>query len=595
MTYCSRQVKAGFLLWGLLMAAQPATAQITWTDVLSYRPPPAVPVLTPQALAKAAPDECFDGIGVDYPPLSSDGRCDTGVPKQNQGYVWGLAQAGIGTPAFEGDEVWFGTVANPLCGGASGGIIDPVPDLTVSWVCEYGQSMLARRPVLPLPPGAGDWRLPRAYSYNLREQRLTDRTPRDPIFQIVAGLRSAGSLGSMVFLAGPSFQSDVVFAAWDAASGSYLGACRATELNQIRQWITVNGVLYAGAGRDRGDGVLLRWRGSTADPFDGAPRVSDYCGFEIVGVLPAFPAYLANYDGKRLAASAWNQATLATGRAPQVSPAALAGGVYLGPVFGSDGSYTADHAGQRWRRLWVPELYEPDPVVAATTGGGAMTFWRGWLWFGTMHNNSSTATAHSRCPFPFCYGPADGPEESVQLLFQVSRAASIWRARIDPDGRPEVQLLYGQTELPALVPGTKTFEMKPTGWVPLHGKAGFGNPFGAYTWASAADADRLVFGLYDYRYVFDVRLGIVAEGGPIDPRRGYGADLWRFDAADAPAQPENLDGFGNFANYGVRNLLTLDSEAGFIAGTANALSLEPDGGWELLRLSPPPQAKRPGR
>ena len=585
-----------------LSALPTARAQITWSDVLTFKAPVESVAYMTERLAKYQADECFNGIGVDYPPINPDGSCNVGTPKKNLAYVWGLTQAGLGDASFAGDEIWFGTVANPLCGGAAGNIIEPEPDLTVSWVCEYGESMLARRPVRPLPPGAGDWRLPRAYSYNVNQRRLTERTPADLSFQSIAGLRSAGSVGNIVFLAGPTFQNDVTFAAWDAASGAYRGSCRATALNQIRQWITVNGVLYGGGGRDTGDGVILRWRGSVENPFNGAAAVSEYCGFEIVGVLPGFPSYLANYDGKRIAASSWNRTTLDDLSTP--AAVTFSAGIYLGPAFGPDGEYTAADAGAAWTRIWSPSQYETDPVVASGTGGGAIAFWKGWLWFGTMHNNSATASAHSKCPLAICYGPPANAEENIDLLFKVSRAASIWRARIGPTDGLEVELLYGQTELPALVPGTKTFEMKPTGWVPRHGQAGFNNPFIAYTWALSAGENDLLFGMYDYRYVFDVRLGIVSAAAPgvrtvVDPQRGYGADLWRFSDPEGPAQAQSVHGLGNFTNYGIRNMLRLHNGPNVIAGTASGLSLEPDAGWELQYLTPPttnanaPPARRP--
>ena len=571
--------------------ALPATAQLTWSDVLTFRAPADAPTYLQQGLAKGVADECFAGVGVDYPPLNPDGTCPSGVPKKSLGYIWGLVQAGLGQTGFAGDEIWFGTFANPLCSGAAGGVIDPEPDLTVAWVCEFGESMLARRPVRPLPAAAGDWRLPRAYSYKLSTGQLTDRTPADPAFYSITGLRSAGAVGSTVILAGPTFQTDVTFAAWDAATGSYRGSCRATALEQIRHWITFNGVLYAGAGRDSGDGVILRWRGSTTDPFLGSGPVSEYCGFEVVGTLPAFPAYMTTYGNQRLVVSAWNRTSLESGvraAAPQAVQAPITAGVYLGPLFGSDGKYDASDAAKPWTRIWSPLQYETDPVVASTSGGGAIAFWNGWLWWGSMQNNATAASSHSQCTLQICYGPPANSDENIFLSFQTSRAASIWRARITQSG-PEVQLLYGQTQLPALVPGTKTFEMKPTGWTALRGAAGFGNPFVTYTWAVSAGPDDLVFGMYDYRYVFDVRLGVYA-GGPIDTRRGYGADLWRFADPEAAATPEQVRGLGNYTNYGVRNMLRLDGGRDIVLGTASGLTLLPEAGWELIRLSPPPSS-----
>lgn len=585
----------------MLVAMAPASAQLSISDIVAFRPQAEQPVYARERLAKARADECFAGIGVDYPPINPDGSCTTGQPKVNQSYIWGLTQAGLGDTGFGGDQVWFGTIANPLCDGAAG-VLSPEPHLHTAWVCEYGQSMLARSGKLPLPDAAGDWRRPRIYSFNLTTRQLTDRTPpKDVATQFVTGFRSAGSLGRTVFVAGPNMKAEVVFAAYDAGTGAFKGSCRATALRNIRSWLVVNGVLYTGAGRNGGDGAVLRWRGTPDQPFAGAASPSEYCGFEVVGTLPDLPAYLANYDGKRMAVTVWadthRESAGSTAAALPGNP--YTSGLYLGPLYGGDGAYTADDADRRWMRLWSPLDYETDKVVAAVTGGGALAFWRGWLWFGTMHNTAGTMTSHTRCSMPACFGEPQNSDEQLNLLLNISRAASIWRARLGDDGSPQVELLYGESELPAFVPGTRGFEMKPTGWTPRYGASAMGNPFLTYAWSASAGADDLVFGFYDYRYVFDVNFGIIPDpvagaarrrAGPAsepDPRRGYGADLWRFSDPEAAATPEAIAGLTDFSNYGVRNMLRLDGGADIIAGIANSLNLEPAGGWELVLLKAP--------
>lgn len=575
-----------------LMPALPAAAQLTLPDIFTFVPPPEQPVYARDRLAKAKADECFAGIGVDYPPLAPDGTCNSGQPKVNLAYVWGLTQAGVGDTGFAGDEIWFGTIANPLCEGAAG-VAEPEPYLRTAWVCEFGQSMLSRYG--RLPPPAGDWRLPRIYSYKVATRQLTDRTPvGDRALGFVTGFRSAGSVGNAVFVAGPNMASQVVFAAFDASTGAFKGSCRALTLRNIRSWITINGVLYAGVGLKGGGGAVLRWRGTIDDPFAGAASPSDTCGFEVAGTLPDMPAYLADYGGTRMAATVWAD----THRESSGSNAALAGnpytsGLYLGPLYGDDGGYTNADAATAWQRLWRTLDYERDPIVAATAGGGALAYWKGWLWFGTMHNTGGTIAAHTRCTLPKCFGPPQNDDEALTLLLNVSRAASIWRARRGDDGRPQVELLYGETQLPALVPGTRTFAMQPTGWVPRYGRSGMNNPFLTYTWSASASADDLLFGFYDYRYVFDANFGIIpaptgrAPSSEPDPKRGYGADIWRFSDPELPAVPEATAGLTNFSNYGVRNMLRLDGGTDVILGIANSLNLEPQGGWELIRLTPP--------
>jgi hypothetical protein len=243
-------------------------------------------------------------------------------------------------------------------------------------------------------------------------------------------------------------------------------------------------------------------------------------------------------------------------------------------------------------------------VVARTTDGGAIAYWRGYLWFGSINNNGITISAHSNCDLDICYGAPETDEEAIDLLFNVHRPLSIWRARLDPDGTAEVELLYGSTELPVLIPGTKTFESKATGHTPLFGEAGFDNPFNRYTWTAVA-TDRLLFGVYDTRYVLDVRLGVIshnqmhddpraAPGSPAglsgrlsDEPSGYGADLWRFDNENEPARPERARGIGNFANYGIRTMIPIGGGPDLLLGTANALNIEAEGGWELHLLTAP--------
>jgi hypothetical protein len=561
------------------------SAQLTWSDILFFEAPEDSPFYSNELLAKTKADECFDGIGVDYPPINPDGTCDVGTPKKNQGYVWGLTEAGVGDPSFSGDKVWFGTFANPFC-VAGTRVQETEPYINASWVCEFGESQPARQPGYPLPPFLGDWRLPRAYSYDLGSRVLTDRTPSDPRYLLLIGLRSAGSVGNAVIMAGPSFRQDVVFAAWNAATGTYTGSCRATNFIDIRSWITVNGTLYAGVATRDGAGAIVRWAGTVDQPFDGDPGVSETCGFETVAALPGFPAYLASYNDERLAASLWvNRKAQHASLGPRVQ--ASSAGVYVSPPLAPVGSLSGAKAAADWVRIWSPSDYEPDPVMAQMTDGGAIAYWKGYLWFGSINNDGLTVGAHSGCGLRICYGPPANAEEAIDLLFNVHRGASIWRARLLPDDTFEVELLYGETELPVLVPGTKTFEPRPTGHVPRFGNAGFDNPFNRYTWSAVA-TDHLLFGFYDSRYSLDIRLGLIPDPRPpIDEARGYGGDLWRFDDPDTPAQPETVRGMGNFTNYGIRNMIAIDGGPDIAVGTANGLNLEPDGGWELLLLTLP--------
>ncbi len=176
--FALRKAAAVLMLFGS-GAMSPAFAQVTWNQVKNFKAPAENSAYASELLGKTNADECFNGVGIDYPPVNPDGTCSIGQPKRNQSYVWGLAQAGVGDTSFTGDQIWFGTVANPICGGSATGLFPPQPNVTLSWVCEYGSSEGARRPSHPLPASLGDWRMPHAYSYNMALRQLTDRTPND--------------------------------------------------------------------------------------------------------------------------------------------------------------------------------------------------------------------------------------------------------------------------------------------------------------------------------------------------------------------------------------------------------------------------------
>ncbi|HSJ52324.1 MAG TPA: hypothetical protein VLC52_01140, partial [Anaerolineae bacterium] len=256
---------------GVTMAWPPTTPQEDidvlaqyWSGVDEGAPTPALhpsaPVLDVALLAKAEPDECFNGPGVPY--TGTVPLCEYGVPKVNQAYVWGLAKAN--------EDLWFGTAPNTHCLVLSGFLGITTTIQTESYVCEFGDSQYSP----PLPPGAGDWRPPDLFVYDTQAMTLAERTPADPRILSTAGLRSAGALDGVVILAGPSLLGGINLFAFNTETGAYLGSTNVPEYSNIRKWLAVDGVLYTGV-RDAatGGGHVLRWTGSLADPFQ----------FEVVG------------------------------------------------------------------------------------------------------------------------------------------------------------------------------------------------------------------------------------------------------------------------------------------------------------------------
>jgi len=194
-----------------------------------------------------------------------------------------------------------------------------------------------------------------------------------------------------------------------------------------------------------------------------------------------------------------------------------------------------------------------------------------------------------------CFGEPSTQQESTDLFLNSYRAISIWGITDAAANRPTIELLYGESSLPALVPGKKTFASKPTHFTPLYGSSGFGNGYNNYTWTAAVINDRLLFGTMDWRHLIDTGAGGTIPGVPLLPSilpgsvntylSGYGPDLWRFDSPDTEATPEDVRGAGNYLNYGIRPMLVSADGKHLYIGTANPMNLEPMGGRELRSLT----------
>ena len=517
-------------------------------------------------LAKAEADECYNGIGMSYAPLASGGSCASGeTPKVNEAYVWGLAKAG--------DDLWFGTVANTHCLVLGTFLGSTTSNENNSWVCEMEDSQYkdwladisGNNAFLLIPDALGDWRIPKIYVYNEITGALDDKTPLSPLVAKTVGFRSAGTSGEVVFLAGPSLSGGVIVFAYDTVTGDLLGGEEWADYTNIRKWIEVGGELYTAVQASDDTGKVLKWIGDKTDPFQ----------FEIVGELPSEGAELALHEN-RLFITTWP-------RLPNV-PA----GLYVSPDIPVGGLTNADSL--NWSNKWLATDYEPDPVIAMTYGGGALASFDGDLYWGTMHVPGTSAAAASEV-----YDlSGDNP---LNVFASTLRAISIFRLR-NFDTSAEVQeVLYGKQYVPVYDPAAKAFTYRKDAdhmtkmGPPLWGKSGFGNALNNYTWTMAVFDNRLYIGTMDFTYL--VKAAIISLDpilGPItwaekyehEPREG--ADIWSIGSSDGPAVPEFLNGVGNVLNYGIRTMVATSDH--LYLGTANPMNLEPEGGWELIRLTP---------
>ncbi|MGI5237867.1 hypothetical protein [Dactylosporangium sp. CA-139066] len=539
----------------------------------------ARPASVPELLAKAAPDECFAGIGQPYPPGPP---CKTGKAKVNQSYVWGLAQAG--------DKVWFGTGANVQCLTLGTSLAQTTPTQNDDYACEYGSSQLAKKTsglgnlggLGNMAAALGDWRAPKVYVYQTSSRRLIDKTDdinkastNDRLrLNTTVGMRAAGTYNGVVLLGGPGLLGINLFA-FDSNSGKYLGSTSLQQYGNIRHFVVADGALYAGVGigpEGQGGGAVLRWAGNKSDPFK----------FNAVGYLPSQVADLVVHQG-RIFVTTWPSAGGNT--------KATEAGVWMSaPLAKGQPGLTKDDAAS-WREVWSVSQYEPDPVVAKTYGLGSLASYGGYLYWGTMHVPVQATAAMVKQ-----YPPANDQQGGLAVK-NTQRTASIFRAANFDKGRPAVDLLYGASQLPAYDPkannGAGAWRLASTGYKPKWGSAGFGNPYNNYTWSMVVAGGSLYVGTMDWGYISQYAPakalpGVRAAFGTPDPK-SYGADLWVFDGPQRAARPVNTTGLGNYFNYGVRNMVTDGSS--IYLGMANPMNLRtdkgdnvPEGGWELLRL-----------
>jgi hypothetical protein len=523
--------------------------------------PEARPVYDVTLLAKAQPDECYAGLGTAYPPGPP---CDEGTAKVNEAYVWALVKTG--------PQLWFGTAPNVHCLVLSGFLGQTIPHETPSWVCEYGESQLSP----PLPAGVGDWRPPRIMLYDTEERTLTDRTPPDPRIQSALGIRSAGALDEVVLLAGPDLHGGIDLFAYHSQSLDYLGSSHLPQYSNIRKWLVVDSVLYTAVGNTAGGGSVLRWIGNGADPFR----------FQVVGNLDGEGAELAWHEG-RIFVSTWPQIEGQT--------ASLAG-LYMSPAVSEAGLSAVDADG--WRKVWESSDYEPDPVTAATYGGGALASFHGHLYWGTMHVPLTSALAHM-----VIHGQPESLLDTLLVLLGTHRATSVFRGRDFGTASEKIELLYGEPALwsycvePGAAGGQWQRMPNSMGTAPLWGASGFDNPYNNYTWTMAVHDEQLFVGTMDWSYLLSEGLPVLTEFlfglplnvGPWLPLGDFGADLLRFPSPSAPAIAESTSGLGNLTNYGIRTML---SDGALYLGSANPMNLltdrpsnRPQGGWELLQLT----------
>jgi hypothetical protein len=573
------------------------------------------------------------------------------IPKVDQGYIWGQT--------LVGNQIFFGTYANPECEGAGA---NPTPVVVANyWACEYGDSPYSTTNGGLATPALGDDRPPRMYMYDIPSQTLLDITPKlggsppatvcgptgtdplctDLLWNETLGVRSAASYvepttgNTYVIVSGPGVYETTNFFIWGITENRWVGKYRFIGYSDVRKWLTYQNVLYAAAYKTAPEtgspgGALLRYTGNftVIPPSDPTPiteyNAIPYCGtestasplvgtsfciaFEDVGdfdteateVIGA-PAGIA--DSGRIFVGTWPP----TGSTPHTQVASI----YMSPVVPA-GGLTSANAGSSggWNKVWNAGDYDPDPLLQTTYGIGAMSFFGGYLYWGTLNPPFVAVQTLFNA-----YGTPTDPQTVAEDGLLANRPAVLLRGQNFSTASPSISLLYGAATLPVFVPPTSTtagtWTVEPNnvpsgacttacGTRALYGAAGFNNIWTDYIWSMAVINSQLYVGTMSWEFLAYAQGSTVTSSLPLQPSK-FGASLFSFASASQAATAVSTNGLGNFLNYGVRNIIPYSSTQFFLGmanpmnlattGTtnvtgANCLVAQCRGGWELIEIDP---------
>jgi hypothetical protein len=612
--------------------------------------------------AKASPDECWTGLNQNtlwnFLNLSNPtAPCNSNqIPKVNQGYIWGQV--------LVGDQIYFGTFANPECLAAAPGNSNPKPVFHAgSWTCEYADSPLSITKGGPLPPSLGDDRPPRMYVYDIPSQTIRDITPKlggappaaicgptgtdplctDNLWNTTLGIRSAASytepatgktyviVSGQALVSGPS-QNAANFFVWGISENRWVGKFQLVGVSDSRHWLNYQGVLYVAAFKPGSTGgALMRYTGNMAvippsapsalNLFNAIPLCGSQFGAAPVAGAPNCVAFqdVGDFDTPASEVTVAPDGTPDAGRifvgtwAPVgANPNNGVAGIYMSPVV-PQGGLTPANASQ-WAKVWNVGNYDPDPTLRLVYGMGAMTFYNGYLYWGTLN-----PTFAGPMKLFTKYGTPTDQRTLVEWALKGSRPAVLFRAQGFSTPAPFIDLLYGETKLPVLIPPSSGV---PGEWVwqannvpnlacstacgtpALFGHSGFNDFWTNYMWSMAVINQQLYVGTMDWSFlVWASGFRTSNPQFPAIPDPGnFGGDLYYFPDVTHAAIPVSKNGVGNFLNYGIRNIIPYSSTRFFI-GTANPMNIATSGntnvpgaacdgvtycrgGWELIEVDP---------
>jgi hypothetical protein len=519
---------------------------------------------------------------------------------------------------------------------------------------------------LALPDNIADFRPPRFYAYNVLTHVMKDITPKlgsnagaycdnpqggdfapgtplcvDAYWLGMEGVHAVTAISSnghnYILVSGPGitgsgavldyFALDVtnVTSPAQITNANWVAKYQTTAYVDQRHWLTYNGVMYAPVAAAGGNGgAVLQYIGNfdnvppaptpsadnkfnaiipcgTSDTQYPLTQITYACfAFQEVGVLPtgtgtdiALHTELNNgVSDTRIYVATW----------PPPGPA----GLYMSPPIPAGGFAQATQNPTAWTKVWdISKNYDPDPVVAATLGMGALTEFDGQLYFGTMiYPLEGTLNWLATYDREHTLSQANLSAAIVNTF----RSATLFRGSgfTSTTEKPSIQLLYGQAKFEVWNPSTSSWvstNNNMAGATPAYGYSGFGNVYNNYIWTMANFNGKLYVGTMDWGYpAADSGVLIFQQSwgqakifiNTLIPPTTYGADLYSFSNDTSAAAAESINGLGNYLNYGIRTMIP-NGTTSLLMGTANPMNLatttQPYGGWQLIEAIPGSQTK----
>jgi len=549
-------------------------------------------------VAIAPVDEWFYGIGDErnhwlgsQVPGVAQGPVPNGArARRNGGYIWAMTTVG--------DTLWFSSLNNGWCGWMMVSL-NIFPSESSHWACETWSSSYPEQAEgdadIPWVEGTtviqGDWREPQIFLRDGATGAIRMAVSEHPTFKRLMarsfGFRAAGSFDGVVFMASNSLvRSDesVFILAFDGLSGEFIDGVQLNNYVNIRRFLTVEHddgseglYLLVGSEMHSSDypNHLLRWRGTREQPFGRPNFESATPGFDLVGDLgnAGAGAELITHGG-RVLVTTWGG---------ENTPA----GLYQSNPMPANG-FTAEQPAI-FSKVFSAADFEPDPVIANAWLMGAITEFRGQVYWGTIHPGGQAFT-HLMMAHPTVLFSAG------EAIPKTHRRAHLFRTDFSEPGKPRTELLYGERSYWAYEEGDWIQRPNRMGLEPLLGESGYGDDFNEYTWTMIPYRDSLYIGTFDISGPMNlIREGIdcgvgcfvlraMAEHASEKPRTA-GFDLYRMDDPQQPAVALTRDGFGNPANNGVRNAVVLGDK--LYLGSSTFTNLPPpqgQAGWELFTL-----------